>query len=146
VLHPCKDGLQPVVVGLLNRIEFVIVAAGAVHSQSQERGAGGQDHVIQIVGALLQPDLSDFAQHCIVSPSHQEAGSDLDVGIARGNLIACQLVQDHTIEWLVLVERPNNVISERPCLVAQKILLVAGTLAKTDDIQPVTPPPFAIVR
>src|SRR5262249_33623618 len=49
-----EGGLQAVEIFLRDRIEFVIVAAGAAYRHSQESGAGGGDHVGEVVLSLLE--------------------------------------------------------------------------------------------
>ena len=50
--HAGEDGLKAIIIGLRDRIEFVVVAAGAAERQAEERRAG---HVRQIVEILLPP-------------------------------------------------------------------------------------------
>ena len=48
-----KGGLQAIVVALRNRIELMVVAAGALHGKPQQAAAHGRDHVIEILIAKL---------------------------------------------------------------------------------------------
>src|SRR5438128_1155269 len=62
-----EDGLQTVVIALGDRIEFMIVAAGAVHGEADEGGHGTGDHVISVDqarslffdGPLAELDVTD---------------------------------------------------------------------------------------
>ena len=50
-IHAGKDGLEVVILLLLDGIEFVIVAAGAMGRDADEGGHGGGDHVVAIESA-----------------------------------------------------------------------------------------------
>ena len=49
LLHVGEEGNDRIEVGRRERIELVIVAAGAADRQTQHRRAGGCDHVVELV-------------------------------------------------------------------------------------------------
>ena len=47
----------------------MVVASGALERQAQERGAGGGDHVVEIVGALLEHPFDRLVADDVVRPA-----------------------------------------------------------------------------
>ena len=85
-----KNASRLVVVLLRDRVDLVIVAAGAVDRQAEEDLAGGRDDVVEPVVAGL------LAVGRLVVPDAQavEAGGDERVGVAVGQLVAGELLAD----------------------------------------------------
>ena len=75
-----EDGLETVVVGLRDRVELVIVAAGAVDGQAHEGGHRAGDHVVAVEQPRLQLVDRPFAQLDVADevprPGGDEAGRD----------------------------------------------------------------------
>ena len=141
-----EDGLQAVVVGLLDGVEFVIVAAGAVDGEAEEGAAGGGDDVVEIVGALLQPAGEIANADGVVGSGDQEAGGGFDGGVTGMELVGGELLDDEAIEGLVAVEGTDDVVAVGPGVFAEVILLEAVTFAEANDVEPVASPALAIVR
>lgn len=139
-----KDGGEAVVVELLDGIEFMVVAAGAVNGEAKEGGRGGVDHVIEIVGALLTDGGKVGIADGVVRPRNEEAGSDLNVRIARVEKVASDLFHHEAIKRKVLIESADDVIAETPCVGADVILLIAVGFSVADDVEPVASPALAI--
>src|SRR5690606_15406509 len=76
--------------------------------------------------------------------SHQEAGGGLNVEVSRGELVAGELLQDHAVKGLVLIEGANDPITVRPSGLAQVVLFVPVALAKARDVEPVPAPALAV--
>ena len=74
VVDPGEDRLEAVVVALGDRVELVVVAPRTLDGQAQERGAGRRDHVVEVVGALLEHPLDRLVADDVVRAADQEAG------------------------------------------------------------------------
>jgi hypothetical protein len=79
-----EDGGEAVVVELLDGVELVVVAAGAVDGEAEEGGGGGVDDVVEVVGALLAFGGEVGVSDGVVGSGDEEAGGDFDVGVAGG--------------------------------------------------------------
>ena len=73
MLDAREDRLQAVVVLLRDGIEFVVVAPRTLNGQAQERRAGGRDHVVQIIGPLLEHSLDRLVADDVVGAADQKA-------------------------------------------------------------------------
>src|SRR5262249_23468713 len=110
VVDVVKEGQQAIVVLLRDRVDLVIMAAGAVERQAKEHLAGRRHDVVQSlitgllgVGRLVVPD----AQAIV-------AGCNQGVGPVAGQLVASQLLADKLVIGLVLVERADDIIAVAP--------------------------------
>ena len=82
-----EDGLEAVVVGLGDRVELVVVAAGAVDGQADEGRHRARDHVVAVEqprlelvdGPLAQLDVADE----VPGPGGDEPGGDHASRVAR---------------------------------------------------------------
>ena len=74
VLDAREDGLEAVIVLLGDRVELVVVAAGAGDGQAEEGGAGRRDHVVEVVDALLAHPLDGGVADLVVRPRDEEPG------------------------------------------------------------------------
>src|SRR5262249_20320858 len=92
-VHGLGEPQQPVIVLLQDRIDLVIVAAGAVHRQAEKDLAGGGDDVIQPVIACL------FAIGRLVVPDAKAVvgGGDDAVIAAVRQLVAGELFANEAI-------------------------------------------------
>ena len=147
VPHAGEGGDQLVILALRNGIELVIVAAGAVDGEAEERLADGADDVLQFVlpddgfhrGALLL--LADF----VVRPGDEEAGGDQGVGVVRVQGVAGELQPRELVVGEVLVEGVDDPVAVAPGVGAELVPLEALALAVTGDVEPVARPAFAEV-
>src|SRR5262249_26271855 len=78
VAHALERGLEAVVIALGDRVELVIVTAGAVHRQSEEGLANGADHLFQLFFADAQPHEHALLRlaHLVPRARDQEAGAE----------------------------------------------------------------------
>ena len=104
-----KDGLQPIVVFLRNRIELVVVAAGTMGRETQECRHRGHHHVIAIVrpgDVLVDRSLAQFdVTYIIPGAGGDETGRDHGLRIVAIEHVARQLFGDEPRVRLVFVER-----------------------------------------
>ena len=134
--------LQPVVVALRNRLELVVVTARATDGETEQRERGRVGHVIQGIAPALH--LIGGIDH--VGSEEVERRRDLRIRIAREKFITRQLFTDETVVGLVRVQGPHHVVTVAPRVGPRRIVLEAVTLRKAGQIQPVSPPPLAVVR
>ena len=83
VVDPREDRLKAVIVLLRDRVELVVVAPRALDRQAQECGAGRRDHIIEIVGPLLEHPLDRLVADDVVRPADQEPGRRLGEPVGR---------------------------------------------------------------
>src|SRR5690606_558829 len=139
-----KGRIQAVVVLLRDRIELVIVTAGAADRQPQKRLGCRGDHFVECVRPDLRRLGGILIADIVVGSSNQKRAADRNRGIVRGENIARQMLANELIERLVLVERTDDIVAERPQAADQKVALEAVALAESHDIQPVSAPPLAV--
>ena len=82
----------------------------------------------------------------VVRPSHEEAGADFHRGLAGCELVTGEVLDDEAIERFVFVQRANDIVAKRPRIISDQVSLKTLALAKQNDIEPMSPPPFAIAR
>ncbi len=140
MLDSGKHGLQSVIVFLQDRIEFVVVATGAAHCQTQKGGAGRIHEIRQFVLSLHQRQIDIRTLDDVVGAADQETGRFID-----SPAIACQLFDQKIPVGLVLVQGLNHVIAIIPGVAAVPIDFVSGGLTKPHHVQPVPGPAFSIV-
>ena len=132
-----------------DRIEFVIVAAGATHRQPEEGFGVNVDLVVHAV-ALVGADV------------HRRVGRLAQVpkaGAQRGLVAACRRVDAGTLHHVagdvldnelivrhVGVEGADDVVAIAVCLRDRVVALVAARLGEAHQVEPVLPPAFAEVR
>ncbi len=143
--HGCREGgEQAVVVGLGDRIEFVIVTAGTAHGEAQHGGPRRGQHVVQFVVALLFDFV--FRDLRAVDAGGQKAGRHHRQAVVRGQFIAGQLPANKRVERQVEIEGANHEIAEviggRPIV----IVLETVALGEAGKIEPVSGPPMPVMR
>ena len=98
---------QSVIVLLKDRVEFVIVTAGAAHAEAENCIA---DRVGQIIEDRV-PLAGHVALIVFVAAGSQETGRDQGVRIVRCDLVAGQLLLDEAVIRLVGIETPDDVVA-----------------------------------
>ena len=145
-----EDCLQAVIVLLLDRIELVGVAAGALGGRREEGAGGVRHHVIAVERArdfTVELSLGEFrVADKIPGASRDEALGDVAVRRLRVECVAGQLFFDEACVGLVVVKGADDVIAIGPGVGAELILIVAMRVAVVDDVEPVAAPAFAIAR
>ena len=79
VLHTLEHGDHGIVVLLGNGIEFVIVAACAVHGETEKGGRRCANHVVQFVSALIGSEHGVFGSNAIFTSADKEGGSGIGI-------------------------------------------------------------------
>ena len=143
--HGRREGRdQPVVILRRNRIELVIMATRAADGQAEHRGADGRGHVVKFIVALLFRLVG--GDLCGVCAGGKKSGGLHGKQAVRLQFVAGDLPLHEAVVGQVLVERADDevavVISIGPII----ILLVAVTLRKTGEVEPMPAPPLAVVR
>ena len=139
-----KDGGDTVIVGLLDWIEFVIEAAGAIHCETKKGGGRGVDDVVEVVGALLARGGQIRIADGVVRAGDEEAGRNVDRSVTRREDIAGELLLNEAVEGQVAVESVDDVVAEGPGIGPDVVLLVAVRFTVADDVEPVAAPSFAV--
>ena len=139
-----EDGGDTVIVGLLDWVELVIVAAGAIHGEAKEGGGCGVDDVVEVVGALLARGGQIRIADGVVRAGDEKAGGNFDTSFTRRKDIAGELLLDEAVEGQVAVESADDVVAERPGIGPDVVLLVAVRFTVADDVEPVAAPSFAV--
>ena len=109
-MHVAEEREHPVVVGLWNRVELVIVATRAAHRQPEEDLAGRADDVVEAVEDSL------LAVGGFIVPQAQSVvprrGDRIGVGIFE--FVAGELFEHEAVVGLVRVERVDDVLAVAP--------------------------------
>ena len=145
-LRAGEDAVEGVVVGLSDRVVFVIVAAGATERQAEEGAAGGVDGV-------FERQVPQFIRGGGIAPGQcQVAGGDdlfVTTGIVGrwvgGEDVAGELFADELIERLVVLEGVEHVVAVEAGFGDGIIGVVAGRVGVAHDVEPVASPAFAVV-
>ena len=124
----------------------MVVAASTADREPEECLACRPNDFVDRVGPnLCRLDRVAIA-HIVVGSRDQKCRPDGHVRVVTAEHIASQVLANELIKRLVLVDRTNHVISKRPNVVDDHIPLIPNALTKTDDVQPVSPPTFAVMR
>ena len=96
-----EERLQPEVVLLQDRVELVVVAAGALHAHAEEDIGGDVGDVVENV----RPLEGRVAVVVFVDAEAQEAGGGERLGVAGEKFVAGELLLHEAVVGLVGVER-----------------------------------------
>ena len=136
-----EEGGELVIILLRNRIEHMVVAAGAAQRQSQKRRAGRAHDFIDFVpsGRLLVVGL--------VVPNAETVKTGGDDRLVRriGQFVARKLFQHEAVVRLVVIQGGNHVIAIAPRFGLFRVALIAVGLRISRDVEPMPPPPFAVL-
>ena len=138
-----KDPGQSVIVGRRNRVKFVVMAARTSECHPEKRTPHGVNLFVNDVHPQLFFVLFfivDCSQHHIA-----DAGQLLIV-LSIGNRrqkIARDMLPDQLIEWLVVVERFDDIVPEPPRIRQHHAPSAARGFRKPCDVQPVPSPALA---
>ena len=140
--HRREEGAQAVVVLLQDRVELVVVAAGAAHAQPHEHLAGivghvGEDDLVLAARVALVVLVDRIAQ---VRRGHQH------LRILRIDLVAGELLAHELVVRLVGVQALDDVVAVGPGVRPQCVLVVAVALGVAHQVEPVLRPALAVAR
>ena len=138
-----ENACQGVVIGLRNRIELVIVAAGTTDRQSQQ---GPRDHIDLLVDVVhLKADREPLID--VLHAERKKTGRDpLAVGsvvVRRGQQVARDLFADELGERHIAMDGVDHVIAVPPRMRIGNVAARPGGLAVAGDVKPMTRPVFA---
>ena len=143
-----EDRLDAEVVFLGHRVELMGMAAGAVECQAEEGLADDADHVFHLFfardGTLRGIGLGIAGP--VPGAADEHARGDDAVAGHRLNDIAGELLLHEEIVGLVVVEASDDIVAVVPGTVARMVVFKPFALGVADDIEPVPPPAFAVVR
>jgi hypothetical protein len=136
-------GLHPVIVGLAERIELVIMASRAAYGDAQKRRANDVGHLGQhfVVGAghvLISGILAQRTEPV------ESAGDQVGL-VGRIHFVAGELLFDERVVRLVVIEAPDHVIAITPRIGTVRIVFITVGLREAHHVQPMAAPLFAIV-
>ena len=138
----CGEGVE---VGLRNRVELVVVAAGTVRGQSEIGLSRDADDLLQLVLPGNRPHFV-VAQHRVVNPGDQCASRLDRVRVGRCQQISGDLPAGEFVIGEIGVQRANDPVAVGPRVGPNRIALESVGLTKADDIQPMPCPAFSVVR
>jgi len=140
--HLVEDVVEREVVGLLERVELVVVAARAIEGQAEPDGGGGLDAVEDVFDARLLGDAAALAVEHVVAV---KTTRDFLLARSRGEEIAGELFDGELVERHVGVEGVHDPVAPRPHG-ALGVALESVGVGVASDVQPVPSPAFAIAR
>ena len=138
--HTLEKCQHAVVVGLRDRIDFVIVTSRTVDRQSQERLARGGDDVIESVVQGQQP----VGRLVIPLAQPINSGRNESVGRGLGQFVTRQLFAHELVIRFVSVKCANHIIPVSPGIGLHAVPFKAVRIRIADDIEPVACPLFAV--
>ena len=146
--NPCKRRFQRVIIPLGNGIEFVVVTAGAVHCQTEERLSHHGDHVFD----FLLPD-AGFHESCptwLLPASSQGAQTRKPVAtmpsVVCGSSASpanCSLMNSSRA---YPVEALDHIVPVSPGMVPEFVIFKSMAFAKPYQVQPMPSPTLPITR
>ena len=137
----CEHGLHAVVVPGRNRVELVVVAAGAAQRQAEKRLPDVMRHVIeeQLSGHPRHSHASVLPGTCA-----EKARRDDRVGILGEEFVPGNLFQHELVVRLVPVEAADHVVPIAPRVRQFEVVRVPRRVGVARDVEPVAAPPFAV--
>ena len=143
-----EDGLQAVVIVLRDRVELVVVAAGALDRQPLEGVEDGGDDVVAVeVTADFAVDrvLADVAQRALVPrPGREKAQGRDEFWLVREEDICGDLFLHETGIGCIRVEGTDQVVAITPGVRPDAVLVVAVRLGEVDGVHPESRHPLTV--
>ena len=147
--HAGEDRPESVILALGNRVQLVVVTAGAVHRHRHGRGHHLRDHVVEVAcpgGALQHVALGLDLPDEVPRARGEEAGGDDGLRVGGGEDVAGDLLADEAVVGLVRVERGDDVVAVAPGVRAELVTFETMRVGIVGDIEPVAGPAFAVTR
>ena len=136
-----KRRVHPVIILRRNRIELVVVTFAATHRH-------GEKSLADIVNQIVQVDLTRlFLRNHLSSPrAHsKQACCDQSFRFVGAKFIARDLLHREFVEWLVLIERPNDVVPVTPGVGPFVVVRKTSGVGITNDVEPMLSLTLAVV-
>ena len=151
VLHRFRtfeDAGQGVVIVVADRVELVVVAAGTAQREAHHRAAQRVELLVDDVHFHFR--FVDFGEHFRTDGQKTRRDDPLVprrlIDSLRWKQVAGNLVDQKLIVRLVFVERIYNVIAIPPGVAVMDVFVESVRIGVTGDVEPVSPPPFTVVR
>ncbi len=141
MLDAGEDGLHREEVGLGDGVELVIVALRAAHRGGEKGGAGGVDHVAQLVLPLHLVQERVLPLHPVPRTRHDEAGGGV---LAHG--VAGELLEDEAVVGFVVVEGADDVVAVMVGVGPLVVRLEPVRIRVSHHVEPVPGPALAEMR
>ena len=137
-----EEGLEPVVVGRRDRVELVVVAAGAADGQAEEDRADGPGDLGQLRLPLHRR--VEVAGDNLARTAAAEAGGDQGLGIAGAQLVPGELEGEELVVGQVVVEGLDHPIAIAPGVGPFGVEFEAVGVGVVGQIEPVLRPSLAV--
>src|SRR5688572_20818537 len=148
-LYTFKKGAHAKMIGVRERIGFVIVATVAGHGEP-EKGAARRFHKVSHQFCARASLFIEKRRGVVLRTQPKISGGYEQIlffrvaRLAFEHFIAGELLNDELVEWFVFVERTNGVIAEAPRGLAKFVPIETIAVAVTHDIQPLPCPMFPV--
>ena len=131
-----------IIVLLRDRVEHVVVAAGAADGQAHECFRRRLEHVVESV-EFREP----FVVRFIVPHAESiKPGGDQAFVVHVRQLVPGNLLKHESVIRLVIIKGADDIVAVFPDEWLFVVALVAVGLCKTHDIEPMATPAFAVLR
>ena len=140
---------QGVVVFVRNRVELMVVAAGAAERQAEKRLSEGVDAIVGAISLVLRQvggRLHLLTQIPEAGAHHRLVRSGRRIDPRLGKQISGNLLPNKLIVGQIVVERPHRPIAILSGIGKRVVDVVAAGLAVADDVEPMPRKSFAVVR
>ena len=141
-LERLENGEHPVVVDLRERLELVVMAAGAAERDSQKRRSRRAEHVVKLIVAVNRR----FGRLIVPRAQTQKRGGDLSGRVRPFDFIAGKLLGHESAIRFVAIERVDDIVAVSPRVRLGAVALVAVGLGESHNVQPVPAEALAVMR
>ena len=145
VIHSGKDRLEPVIVGLGNRVELVVVALAAVDGKPRKAvpvavmmSSRSSTRCCRIPSTVWLPTIS------CVPPTKKPVAACVSQD-ALFQRVAGKLFEHEAGKRRIAIEGIDDVVAIGPGIHSRHVGFIAFALAEADHVEPVPAPPLAIV-
>ena len=138
---------DPVVFLLEDRVELVVVAAGAVDRQAEEGLADGAEDVLHLVGSnnRLHNRALLVLPGGVISPRHKEPRRLRRAGVIGPEHVARDLQAGELVIRHVAIQRLDDPVAISPGVRAELVVFVPVALAVTSQVEPPSRPADAVL-
>ena len=143
-LHGGEERLHAIVVALAERVELVIVAAGAAQSNAHQAGAHDVGHLRELLVVAAGHHL--VARILAQRAQAVEPRGDQGLVFCGRDLIARQLFEEEPVVGLVVIEGPDHVVAIAPGIRPGGVVFVTVGVRIPHHIQPMLAPALAVMR
>ncbi len=137
-----KRGAEAEVIFLQDRVELVVVAAGALDADAHE-------HIADDVCGFVEDEvpLSDgVAVIVFVRSKAEETGGGEGFRIVGIKFVTSELFAEEAVVGFVFLKGANDVIAVAECFGSEAVDAVAVALCESDEVEPMAGPFYAMTR